>query len=49
MPGSNMPGGNTTLVSMRQGNVMAVTLLVGELPLSTQDLEPIYCDYRGSI
>jgi hypothetical protein len=49
MPGSNMPGSNTTTVSMRQGNVMAVTLLVGELSLSTHDLESIYCDFRGSI
>jgi len=26
-----------------------VTLLVDELPLSTHDLESIYCDSRGSI
>jgi len=49
MPGSNMLDGNTTLVSMHHGNVMAVTLLVDELPLSTHDLESIYCDSRGSI
>jgi hypothetical protein len=49
MRGSNMPGSNTTTVSMRQGNVMAVTLLVGKLPLLNHDLESIYCDCRGSI
>ena len=49
MPGSTMPGSNTTLAYMRHGNVMAVTLLVGELPLSTHDLESIYCDFAISI